>query len=116
MEERLLSYSWPGNVRELENCIERAVALCAGDELSVEDLPEKVRLLSIRPAATASSEPAANLSSLFEVERSHVLNALESLGGNKAQAADLLGLDRRTLDRRLKRYKSSSVPASNKSG
>lgn len=114
LEARLLSYGWPGNVRELENCIERAVALCAGGELSLEDLPDKIRLQNFRPAAAATtkSEPVPRVASLFEVERSHVLGALESLAGNKTQAADVLGLDRRTLDRRLKRYESSSKTVS----
>jgi two-component system response regulator HydG len=112
-QARLLSYSWPGNVRELENCIERAVALCAGGELSLEDLPDKIRFENLRPAAaTPKSEPKPRVASLFEVERSHVLHALESLAGNKTQTADVLGLDRRTLDRRLKRYESSSKTVS----
>lgn len=108
VEETLLSYDWPGNVRELENCMERAAALCRGGELSLQDLPEKVRLQSTRPAATTQSEAAPHLASLFEVERSHILKALEALGGNKTQAADLLGLDRRTLNRRLEHYASVS--------
>jgi two-component system response regulator HydG len=104
VEERLLAYAWPGNVRELENCMERAVAFCVGDELAIEDLAEKVQGQSAHPAATAKAKPMPKLASLFDVERDHVLYALESLGGNKTQAAELLGLDRRTLERRLKRY------------
>jgi two-component system response regulator HydG len=92
------------------------VALCPGGALSIEDLPEKVRLPSVRAATTTKSESAPNLTSLFDVERSHILKSLETLGGNKTQAADLLGLDRRTLERRLKRYESAAAPRSNKSG
>lgn len=104
IEALLLSYDWPGNVRELENCMERAAALCRGGELSVEHLPERVQLLKNRSAATSKSAP--NVTTLFELERSHILEVLEALGGDRAQAADLLGLDRRTLNRRLQSYAS----------
>ena len=101
--ERLLSYAWPGNVRELHNCIERAVALTAYDQIGVDDLPEKVR--DHRPTQLVLTSPdASELVSLEEIERRYILHALEILGGNKALAAQVLGVDRRTLYRKLDRY------------
>jgi two-component system, NtrC family, response regulator HydG len=105
---KLLAYDWPGNVRELENCVERAVALARSDELTLDDLPE--RILGFRPAigALPSSESVAgtDVSSLFDAEREHVLKAVEQFGGNKTRAAAILGIDRRTLYRRLVRYEA----------
>jgi len=97
--ERLLRYSWPGNVRELSNCIERGVALARFDELTVEDLPEKIRDYH---AASGAGEELGEILSLDEVERRYVLRALEMLGGNRTLAAQKLGVDRKTLYRKLK--------------
>ena len=100
---RLLSYDWPGNVRELENCIERAVALCAHDQLVPEDLPERVRLH--RPSQVmVPSETSGRVLPMEEVERRYALSVLESVQGNKAEAARLLGFDRKTLYRKLERW------------
>ena len=105
---KLLSYGWPGNVRELENCMERAVALARSDELTLEDLPERIRLFKPTAAQRSPSEAAsvADVTSLFDAERDHVLKAVEQFGGNKTRAAAILGIDRRTLYRRLERYES----------
>ncbi|MGO8992942.1 MAG: sigma-54-dependent transcriptional regulator [Polyangiaceae bacterium] len=103
----LLAYDWPGNVRELENCIERAVALARLDHVSAEDLPEKV--LSHRSAPFILSEGQnGEILTLEEVDRRYIARALKLLDGNKSRAADLLGLDRRTLYRRLEKYESAS--------
>lgn len=107
---RLLAYHWPGNVRELENCMERALALVQGDELTVEDLPDKVRLSELLDDALPEpplAEPPRSLS-LFDTERSHVLRMVTESGGNKTRAAARLGIDRRTLQRRLRRYEMDS--------
>jgi two-component system response regulator HydG len=104
--EKLLAYSWPGNVRELENCIERAVALARGDELIPDDLPEKIRFSDGMVSTPAPSLPGARLVSLVDLERRHTLKALELLQGNMTRAAKLLGIDRTTLYRRLKRYEA----------
>lgn len=101
--ERLLAYTWQGNVRELQNCIERAVALTSYDQLGLDDLPEKVR--DHQPAQLVLTTPdASELVSLDEIERRYILHALEVLGGNKALASQILGVDRRTLYRKLERY------------
>jgi len=105
--DKLLSYNWPGNVRELENCIERAVALSRSEQLSVADLPERIQVFQPAVCARPSSESAAgNVTSLFDAERDHVLRAVQQFGGNKTRAAAILGIDRRTLYRRLERYEA----------
>ena len=106
--EKLLAYSWPGNVRELQNSIERAVALTTYEQITVDDLPEKVRNYSRSHVLIASDDPA-ELVSLEEVERRYVLRVLEAVSGNKSQAATILGLDRKTLYRKLERYESPHV-------
>jgi two-component system response regulator HydG len=103
---KLLAYNWPGNVRELENCIERAVALARTDELTVHDLPERIRAFQAAVGAAGADAPATDVSSLSDAERDHVLKAVEQVGGNKTRAAAILGIDRRTLYRRLVRYES----------
>jgi DNA-binding NtrC family response regulator len=104
----LLAYDWPGNVRELENCIERAVALARSDELTVDDLPDRIRDFRAAFAAPPLRDGVAptDVTSLFDAEREHVLKAVEQFGGNKTRAAAILGIDRRTLYRRLVRYET----------
>jgi len=101
--EKMLNYSWPGNVRELENCIERAVVFTRYEELIVEDLPEKVRNYSRSQVLIAGDDPS-ELVSLEEAERRYILRVLEAVGGNKSAAARVLGLDRRTLYRKIERF------------
>ncbi|HEY4014979.1 MAG TPA: sigma-54 dependent transcriptional regulator [Polyangiaceae bacterium] len=103
----LLAYDWPGNVRELENCMERAVALARFDHVSAEDLPERVRAFKadkIKLVAEQSNE----ILTLDELERRYILRALRIVGGNRSRAAELLGLDRRTLYRRIEKYQRTS--------
>ena len=98
----LLNYPWPGNVRELENTLERALALCRGEEITPADLP---------PHLTASKSPVGSLRdallrrcSLADIERDYILLALELTEGKKKEAAELLGIDRKTLYRKLEEY------------
>jgi two-component system response regulator HydG len=110
--ERILVYDWPGNVRELENCIERAIALSRFEELTIEDLPERIR--TYRPDHfVMTADDVEEIISLDELERRYIARALKLLNGNKARAAQLLGVDRRTLYRRLGKYANteSSRPA-----
>ncbi|MBW1740440.1 MAG: sigma-54-dependent Fis family transcriptional regulator [Deltaproteobacteria bacterium] len=96
----LCQYSWPGNVRELENIIERAVALENGPAIRVNDLPEYIRNLSIETYRhTSSSVPT-----LEEQEKHYIKWVLEKIGGNKTKAAKIMGIDRVSLWRKLKRY------------
>jgi two-component system response regulator HydG len=108
--EKLMAYAWPGNVRELQNAIERAVALTRFEQLVVEDLPEKIRDYRRSHVLVTSDDPS-ELVPLEEVERRYILRALEALGGNRTLTARTLGLDRKTLYRKLQRY---GVPSENK--
>lgn len=105
----LTRYHWPGNVRELSNAIERAVALARGDRIRAGDLPPRV--LASKSIATlergldppmASEE--APLDTLDELERKHLARVLHSVGGNRSAAAQVLGIDRKTLYRKLNQH------------
>jgi two-component system response regulator HydG len=98
--EKLSDYPWPGNVRELENTIERALALADHDQILAEDLPERVRSHRKTDLLLASDDPAT-LVPLEVVERRYVARVLEACGGNKTLAARILGVDRKTLYRKL---------------
>jgi two-component system response regulator HydG len=103
--ERLVAYDWPGNVRELENCLERAVALARSEQLTVEDLPERIE--RFRPERlVVSTDEVSDILSLDEVERRYMLRVIKLLNGNKARAAQMLGLDRRTLYRKMERHEA----------
>jgi two-component system response regulator HydG len=101
--ERLLAYPWPGNVRELGNCIEHAVAVSRGEMLMLEDLPDRIRDFCPNQVVFADSEPSFFLS-LDEMERRYVLRVFEALRGNRSLVAHTLGVDRKTLYRKLKVY------------
>src|SRR5438093_1538365 len=90
-------------IRELQNCIERAVALTMREEIGVEDLPEHVRAWRRKRPALAAGEPG-DLAPLKEVDRRHILRVFEAVGRNQRRAAQLLGIDRKTLAGKLARY------------
>jgi two-component system response regulator HydG len=94
-------------VRELQNCIERAVAFARFEELTVDDLPEKIRDYHVQGGSVPGVEPF-ELVSMEEVERRYVLRVLQQVGG-KAAASEVLGIDRRTLHRKLLRWGSESA-------
>ena len=96
----MIDYDWPGNVRELENSLERAIALTSSGELQVSDLPDKLREHRRGVLAVIADTPDA-LIPLAEVERRYVRQVLAAVGGNKTMAAKVLGIDRRSLYRRL---------------
>jgi DNA-binding NtrC family response regulator len=98
--QRLLDYDWPGNVRELENCMERAVALTRTSEVAADSLPEKIRSHRSSRLVIDAADPS-ELITLSEMEKRYVRRVLAACGGNKTQAARVLGIDRRSLYRRL---------------
>jgi DNA-binding NtrC family response regulator len=100
--QRLVAYAWPGNVRELQNCIERAVALTAYEELTVEDLPERIRDYRAPSNASQGGDPS-ELVSLEEMERRYIQRVLDTVGGSRTLASRILGVDRKTLYRKLGR-------------
>jgi len=101
--EKLMDYAWPGNVRELRNAIERAVALTRFDKLIVEDLPERIRAYRRTHLVLTGDDPT-ELVPLEEVERHYITHVLNAVNDNKTLAARTLGLDRKTLYRKLERY------------
>ena len=107
-------YNWPGNIRELENAVVRAVAMCDGT-IRVKDLPQRFHNHSIQQGeqanskATPAPEPAIeDWVTLSEIEGRYVARVLEHTGGNKQAAARVLAVDRKTLDRMIKRHHINS--------
>jgi DNA-binding NtrC family response regulator len=99
----VMSYSWPGNVRQLESAIERAILLCEGNEIQVEDLPVEIRQEGTSASAFNFKLPPEGIS-FEEVERSLITQAMEQTNWNITRAAKLLGLSFRTLQYRLEKF------------
>lgn len=99
-QARLAAYPWPGNVRELENVIATACMMSDRSLIDIDDLPERFRRSLTEEISTADT-----LLSLEEVQRRHVLRVLEGVGGNKARAAEVLGIGRATIYQLLSRMK-----------
>ena len=104
----LVAYDWPGNVRELENAIEYATLRTRGAEVLPEDLPAKLQTPELRNRSASARSPLtalyADLVSLDELERRYLIYVLEAVGGNRTRAAEILGIDRRTLYRMAERF------------
>ncbi len=99
MMDILLDYPFPGNVRELENIIERAVTLATGQILTAQDLPDELKIAHFRTIRRRSR----SFVSLREIEREYIQWVLSQTGGNKSRAARILGIDRASLWRKLKK-------------
>ncbi|MCR5253747.1 MAG: sigma-54 dependent transcriptional regulator, partial [Treponema sp.] len=92
----MLKYSWPGNIRELKNCVESAVVMCTGDEIKIDDLPSSVR--------EKSDEKVITIPIGMPMEEAELIIIKENLAfndGNKSKTADILGIGRKTLHRKL---------------
>ena len=98
--ELLCQYGWPGNIRELENVIERAVALANGPEITVDNLPDYISNLTIETYRRQDSE----VPTLEEQEKNYIKWVLDKFEGNKTKAAKIMGIDRVSLWRKMKRY------------
>ncbi|HEX6243561.1 MAG TPA: sigma-54 dependent transcriptional regulator [Polyangiales bacterium] len=108
--ERLLAHEWPGNVRELENCMERVAAVARYQAATLADLPDHLRDAPPNPfAANVANDDG--IVTLEELERRHIMKVLARLNGNKSRSAELLGLDRRTLYRKLDAYQRAETNA-----
>jgi DNA-binding NtrC family response regulator len=97
--QRLLAHDWPGNVRELEGCIQRAVVLTRSEELEPGDLACE-GLGAASPCAGGATQPLAD--TIRDAERSHLSQVLQSVGGERKRAADVLGISRKTLWKKMK--------------
>ncbi len=95
----LRNYYWPGNVRELENVIQRIVVMTEGDVIEVPDLPSLMRFSALQTTEFNRT--------LEEVEAEHIRNVLTNVGGNITKAAKILGIDRKTLRKKIKKIKGS---------
>jgi DNA-binding NtrC family response regulator len=93
---RILDYDWPGNVRELRTAIEHGVVMSTSGQIALRDLPS-----SLRGSVLPNVPPAFSGLNLRDTETNLILKALESCGGNRSEAAEKLGISRRTLHRRL---------------
>lgn len=104
-KKRLLAYSWPGNIRELKNVVERAVVLNSGNIIDGSDLV-------LMPAVTAGDATVATMDdgaievTIAELEQRHIERVLRHTEGNKSRASQILGIERSTLDRKLKKFRS----------
>ncbi|HSF31698.1 MAG TPA: helix-turn-helix domain-containing protein, partial [Candidatus Tectomicrobia bacterium] len=96
----LLGYDWPGNVRELENVIERAIILGHGPQLLPEDLPAHLQT----PKSSLRRDPNHLRPTLEALERDYIATVLQETGWHRMKAADILGIDRRTLYRKIRTY------------
>jgi two-component system response regulator HydG len=92
----LLKYPWPGNVRELENAVQRIIVMSDADIIEVPDLPVQTRFSALRTARLDRS--------LSEVESEHIRNVLVKERGNKSRASEILGIDRKTLREKMRKY------------
>jgi transcriptional regulator with PAS, ATPase and Fis domain len=100
----LCQYGWPGNIRELENVIERAVALSNSSELSVDDLPDFIRNLTIETYRRKNS----TIPTLEEQEKNYIKWVLDKYNGNKTKAAKAMDIDRVSLWRKIKKFEIES--------
>lgn len=101
----LVAYDWPGNVRELESAIEYAALRARANEVMPQDLPEKLQSSELKAAAQSSLTALYNdLPSLAELERRYLIYVLDTMSGNRSRAAEVMGIDRRTLYRMAERY------------
>jgi two-component system, NtrC family, response regulator HydG len=97
--ERLLRYSWPGNVRELQNAVQRALLLCRNHRICSADLPAKIS--GVELADVPTKQAFVSQPTLEQLERDYIHSVLSSVGGNRREAAGILGIDRKTLYRKL---------------
>ncbi len=100
----LYAYDWPGNIRQLRNCIESAVVMSSDDIIRLADLPDPIRSSEQTPAVAIQIG-----STMAEAERQIILETLSAYNGNKTKTADILGIGRKTLHRKLEQYDSEDV-------
>jgi transcriptional regulator with PAS, ATPase and Fis domain len=100
IKKALMEYDWPGNIRELENTIERAVVLSKGDEIELEDLVYH----GISSSPSLFHPTGGRYKSLDEIEKEYIKSVLQAQYRNKSKTAKILGIDRKTLMAKIKKY------------
>jgi two-component system response regulator HydG len=100
----LEAYGWPGNVRELRHVIERGVILCKDDEITTADLPEEITGCPGGGGEPATAATASGAPTLEAMERQHIVTTLRQVSGHRGKAAALLGIDPKTLYRKIIGY------------
>lgn len=99
----IYGYNWPGNIRELRNCVESSVVMCRGKQIEINDLPPNV----VKHSSSVSENEFVG-KTLVQIEKNAILSTLEFCKGNKSKAAEMLGLDRKTIQRKLEEYNNSN--------
>ena len=102
--QALVTFEWKGNVRELEAAIEHAALRAKGNDITPADLPEKFRGTDTRKAGRSANDLYTDLPSLDELQKRYLQYVLEKVGNNRSRAAEVLGVDRRTLYRMAERF------------
>ena len=97
----LFSYSWPGNIRELKNCMESAVVMAKGKTIEYDDLPSHIRGENDKEKSISLDLPIT----MEEAEKAIIMETISFAGGNKTKAAEILGIGRKTLHRKLSEWK-----------
>ena len=100
----LEDYSWPGNVRQLRNIVEKMVVLSPGGKLTLEDVPVEILDGGETPPPAKEAVPGQAQPSLADAERAKILSVLKAAGGNKTKAAEMLGISRRTIQRKMNEW------------
>ena len=105
--DALVRYAWPGNVRQLRNTLEAALTFAQEEELGIDDMPSDIRRAGAHRGSVVAA--ADRELTLAELEKDYIFEMLRRTGGNKSRAAELLGIPRRTLYRRLDEYAAESA-------